>query len=139
MKKKKLRIEHKVIIENVYEAIEKLSDACLQVYHDVALTMFLTGEEFEDVDVYLLNDDDFYANSMNLIIKEVARDFKMKENELGWYVCTLDNCAELILLKCFFTAIQDHEEEDDMTCRQLLEYGLDKLGESLSDIELYLK
>ncbi|MDO4802504.1 MAG: hypothetical protein Q4A15_10100 [Prevotellaceae bacterium] len=139
MEKKKLRIEHKVIIENIYEVVRNLSDACLQVYHDVALTMFLVGDEYEDVDLWTLHNDDFYINNTNFIIREVAKDFKMKEKKLGWSVCTLDPCVELILLQCFFVAIQDHEEEDDMTCRQLLEYGLDKLGNTLSGTELYIR
>ena len=139
MKKKKLRIEHKVIIENAYEIVNRLTDACLQVYHDVALTIFLVGDEFDDINLMTLHNDDFYINNMNLIIKNVSEDFKMKEEELGWSVCTLDPCVELILLQCFFVAIQDHEEGDDMTCKQLLEYGLDKLGDTLSNIELYIE
>lgn len=139
MKKKKLRIEHKIIIENAYEIAERLSDACLQVYHDVALTIFLVGDEFDDINLMTLHNDDFYINNMNLIIKNVAEDFKMKEEELGWSVCTLDPCVELILLQCFFIAIRDHEEEDDMTLKQSLEYGLEKLGDTLSNIELYIE
>ena len=138
-KKKKLRVEHKIIIENAYEIIDRLSEAELQVFHDVAMLVHIAEEEFDDINLAEIRTDDYYVKGFNLIIKNVAEDFKMKEEELGWSVCTIDSCAELILIKCFYAEIEDHFNVDDgLTCKQKLEYGLDKLGDTLSGVELYI-
>lgn len=137
MRKRPLTIKSEIIISDIYELIENMSDEYLKVFYEIT-----------DVLCYCCNLDELYADLMlseenkstlKLCVKNVAKETGVDKSKLLKEVNDTSPVVIDILLKCFAASIHAYGLlKKEMTPRQLINHGIDRIGRSLSGYKFYI-